>query len=71
MNHNFYYVVTDELNGLYHSYVINAKGTENLVCVMEKLKGAKSVNAVSTKKEAERIADAWNKTYKENGTNLI
>lgn len=71
MEHNFYYVINQEIDGLYYAYVETVKGSENLLGFMERLKDAISVNAVKTRKEAENIAYMWNQTYKENGTNLL
>lgn len=79
---NFYIVVTVELDknknifpdekkapemGLY-SYPITVNDSENLVSVLDGIKGLKTANLFATKKKAQETADFWNDCYKKNGT---
>ena len=78
----FYFVVTVELDrnenifsdgkkepsmGRF-SYVERASDSTNLVHHFGCIQGLKSVNIFETKKEAESRAEAWNESYKKNGT---
>ena len=71
MEHIFYYVISEQIEGKNYAYAETIKGTENLVSHIKRLENVICVNAVKTRKEAEHIAYMWNQTYKENGTNLL
>lgn len=79
---NFYFAVTVELDrnesifsdekkepsmGLL-SYIVKASDCNNLVDHFGCIRGLKSVNIFESKKRAEECIDAWNESYKKNGT---
>ena len=82
---NFYMVVTVELDknenifsdekkapemGL-HSFPITVNDSQNLVSVLDTIKGLKTANLFGTKKKAKEIAVFWNECYKKNGTHYL
>ena len=56
MEHIFYYVISEQIEGKNYAYAETIKGTENLVSHIKRLENVICVNAVKTRKEAEHIA---------------
>lgn len=52
----------------YVAFAVSVSGSDNLVCVLDRIGGLVSANVCNSRKEAEEIARAWNETYKKNGT---
>lgn len=61
MDKNYYFVVTEEKDGKYISYVLKINGVNNLVGRFDRFY---TVNICATKKEAEETARYWNECYK-------
>lgn len=70
MKNNSYIAVTVSENGKYYSYMIKHNNINNLLNI-SKIKGILSANICDTKKEAERIVEQWNESYKQNGTYMF
>lgn len=70
MKKNSYIVVTVEENGKYYAYMIKHHNSNNLLSVLN-IKGILHANICDTKKEAERIVEQWNESYKQNGTYMF
>ena len=70
MKNNSYIAVTVSENGKYYSYMIKHHNSNNLLNI-SKIKGILSANICDTKKEAERIVEQWNESYKQNGTYMF
>lgn len=68
---NYYYAATIEQNGKYNSFVLEVGESDNLISVLKTFPSAKFMNACSSRKEATRIVEAWNRDYKKNGMNLF
>ena len=74
---NFYYVTMEENGKTNQKYQISKphkiNGSLNLLHVFEKWKegNVTIIHQCKTYKEAEQIADEWNKTAKENGKHLF
>ena len=66
MKNNLYIAITVSENKKYYSYMIKHNNSNNLLNVA-KIKGILSANICDTKKEAERIVEQWNESYKQNG----
>ena len=67
----YYIAVTEQgANGKNYSYWISATNNDN---VLSKLSNLKLIHAniFSTRKEAAKIADLWNESYKNNGTYMF
>ena len=65
----FYAAVITEETGKYWAWVLPFTSNDNALCVFQ-VKGIKSANIYTTKKQAREICDFWNECYKNNGTNL-
>lgn len=78
---NFYFVVMVDYTGMKDvfgncdpektrlgAFVWSASESDNLVSVLEHIGGLKTANLCPTKKRAKEIADAWNESFKRNGT---
>lgn len=63
-----YMVITETVNGKKYSYVCRLIGRNNLLALIKDCPNISKVNICSTKKEAEKIAEMWNESYKANGT---
>lgn len=50
------------------SFAWSTSGCNNLLSVLDGIGGLKTVNICTSFKRAEEIANAWNETYKQNGT---
>lgn len=70
MKNNLYIAITVSENRKYYSYMIKHNNSNNLLNVA-KIKGILSANICDTKKEAERIVEQWNESYKQNGTYMF
>ena len=70
MENNSYIAVTVSENGKYYSYMIKYHNSNNLLNIA-KIKGILYANICDTKKEAERIVEQWNESYKQNGTYMF
>ena len=70
MKNNLYIAITVSENKKYYSYMIKHNNNNNLLNVA-KIKGILSANICDTKKEAERIVEQWNESYKQNGTYMF
>lgn len=70
MKNNLYIAITISENRKYYSYMIKHNNSNNLLNVA-KIKGILSANICDTKKEAERIVEQWNESYKQNGTYMF
>ena len=70
MKNNSYIAVTVSENGKYYSYMIKHHNSNNLLNIA-KIKGILHANICDTKKEAERIVEQWNESYKQNGTYMF
>ena len=70
MKNNLYIAITVSENKKYYSYMIKHNNSNNLLNVA-KIKGILSANICDTKKEAERIVEQWNESYKQNGTYMF
>ena len=58
--------VTEEINGKYYAFADTIKTGENLVAAIEKY-GSKCCHLCENRKQAEELADEWNKRYIKNG----
>lgn len=67
---NFYYAAAGEQDGKNLAFVISASESDNLLSVFKRTE-AKMVNACRTKKEAEELAEKWNKDFEKNGTSWL
>lgn len=74
-----YFVVTDEKDGKRYSYVESLSYGYNVISFLTRLTAnvktvlktnVESVIPFKTKKEAEKIAEAWNNTQRKSGTLL-
>ena len=70
MKKNSYIVVTVSENGKYYAYMIKHNNSNNLLNIAN-IKGILHANICDTKKEAERIVEQWNESYKQNGTYMF
>ena len=70
MDKNSYLAVTVEENGKYYAYMIKHHNSNNLLNILD-IKGILHANICETKKEAERIVENWNESYKQNGTYMF
>ena len=70
MKNNLYIAITVSENRKYYSYMIKHNNSNNLLNVA-KIKGILFANICDTKKEAERIVEQWNESYKQNGTYMF
>ena len=70
MKNNLYIAITVSENRKYYSYMIKHNNSNNFLNVA-KIKGILSANICDTKKEAERIVEQWNESYKQNGTYMF
>lgn len=52
----------------YVAFAVSTSGCNNLVSLLDSIGGLVSANVCNSRKEAEEIAEAWNETYKKNGT---
>ena len=68
---NFYYAVGAEENGKNFAYVLSIPKSNNLKSVIESYKNIKYINACESKKEAQKIVDAWVESYKKNNTYMF
>jgi hypothetical protein len=68
---NFYYAVSESENGKNYAYVLSISKCNNLKSVIESYKNIKYINACESKKEAQKIVDAWIESYKQNKTYLF
>ena len=67
---NLYFAVTEKIQGKNIAYVLEVWKSDNLVHIFAPENNFVCANYYPTKKEAELIADAWNESYKMNGTYL-
>ena len=70
MKKNSYIAVTVSENGKYYAYMIKHNNSNNLLNIAS-IKGILHANICDTKKEAERIVEQWNESYKQNGTYMF
>ena len=70
MEKNSYIVVTVSENGKYYAYMIKHHNSYNLLNIAN-IKGILHANICDTKKEAEKIVEQWNESYKQNGTYMF
>ena len=70
MEKNSYIAVTVSENGKYYSYMIKHHNSNNLLNITS-IKGILHANICDTKKEAKRIVEQWNESYKKNGTYMF
>ena len=70
---NYYLAINKEINELRYAYVSQVSGSDNLInyCERRKDEGANCIMICETKKQAERIVEEWNETYKSDGTYLL
>ena len=66
----YYFAVTIEENGKYYAYAVKANENDNILCKL-KIKNIKCANICLTKKRAAEIVEAWNDSYKTNGTYMF
>lgn len=66
----FYFVVSEEIDGRRGAYVEGVAYGAN-ICGRWTASRFEIVHPCNTKKEAERIADEWNKGYKKSGIYLF
>lgn len=66
----FYFAVTIEENEKYYAYMLKLSSFDNVLSKL-KIKGILHANIFNTKKEAAATVEAWNKSYKANGTYLF
>lgn len=66
----YYFAVTIEENGKYYAYAVKANENDNILCKL-KIKNIKCANICPTKKRAAEIVEAWNDSYKTNGTYMF
>ena len=53
--------------GGYYAYVIKFSSSDNLDSLLNKIGGLKVANVCATKKEADKLVNSWNDSFKENG----
>ena len=70
MKKNSYIVVTIEESGKYYTYIVKHNNSKNLLYIAN-IKGILHANICDTKKEAKRIVECWNESYKQNGTYMF
>jgi len=70
---NYYLAINEEINGLRDAYVGQVSGSDNLIfyCEKRKREGANVVMICETKKQAEKIVEEWNESYKSSGIHLL
>ena len=68
---NFYYAVGAEENGKNFAYVLTIPKSNNLKSVINDYKHIKYINACESKKDAQKIVDAWTESYKKNNTYMF
>lgn len=69
MKRNFI-AVTIEENQEFYAYVVPVSDCDNLISKLN-IKGIKYANIFSTKKEASKVVEQWNESYKTNGAYLF
>lgn len=62
---------TDEINPGLYAYLIKCTESDNLKSVLERVGGLLHANIYHTKKRAAAVVEAWNASYKSNGTYLF
>ena len=62
---------TDEINPGFYAYLIKCTESDNLKSVLERVGGLLHANIYPTKKKAAAVVEAWNSSYKANGTYLF
>lgn len=63
-------VFVQEQNGKYFAVPDTIRTGQNLTAYIQRY-NSRICHLCESRKQAEEIATAWNKAYKENGTNLI
>lgn len=66
----FYFAVTVKENGKYYAYIVKMSSSDNVLSKL-KIKGILHANIYPTKKQAAAVVEAWNASYKSNGTYLF
>lgn len=64
---NHYIAISVKQDGKNYASVLKVSGADNLLFSLQ-IPGITAANICSTKKEAEKIVDFWNKCYKKNKT---
>ena len=62
-----YIAISTKNDGKNFASVLRASESDNLVFALQ-ISGITAANICSTKKEAEKVVDFWNKCYKKNNT---
>ena len=70
---NFYCAISEQIGDYRNAYVGQFSSSDNLLkfCERRQRKGAQVVMVCESKKQAERIVEEWNETYKSDGTHLL
>lgn len=68
-----WYVISQEQKGLCYAFAFRIRGNVNIVSFCQRFPDIDNLtmNACKTKKDAVRIAKAWNEQYKANGTYMF
>ena len=67
---NKYFVISIKENQKNYAYVIKTNKNDNILCKIN-VKNANFVLLADTKKEAYKIAENWNQSFKNNGSYLF
>ena len=65
----WFIAITIEEEKKYYAYVLSVSDCANLISKLD-IKGILHANIFNTKKEANKIVEQWNQSYKTNGTYL-
>lgn len=71
MNKNVFMVVSVSENGKNYAYALRFGANNNLVPMLSRIANLMSANVCDTWTAAKEIANAWNESYKANGTYLF
>lgn len=71
MNKNVFMAVSVSENGKMYAWALRFAACNNVVDVLSRIANISTANVCDTWTAAKEIANAWNETYKANGTYLF
>ena len=71
MDKYVWYVITSCIDGKRYAHAFRLRMNQNIASFVKDYKGIESMNACETKKIAVTTAEAWNKSFKANGTYMF